>query len=205
MEWVVADLHFGDVGLLKYPERCHFKSIEEHDEYIIRQLNMFLKPGDTLYVLGDVGFRGSGEEGLLELARKIRRIECARKVLIYGNHDKFSVSDARKKLGFDEVHKGLYYYENAGAPDLSGKILFSHEPAREALDNPYVINVHGHVHNYALKLKGFYNVNIGQTNFVPTNMKKFINLARKVKSRHEYFGHEWYYQYYDLPEGGEKK
>ena len=132
MDWVVADLHFGDVGLLKHQERCKFKTIEEHDELIIRNLNMVLRPGDTLYILGDVGHRGSTAEEFEALGQKIRRIECARKVLVFGNHDHFSVHEARKVLGFDEVHKGPWYYENPSIPNISGKILFSHEPAREA-------------------------------------------------------------------------
>ena len=199
MDYVTADLHFNHRGLLRFRERQQFKTIQDHDEYVIRRLNTALKPSDTLYILGDVGFREGGS--LESLASKIRRIECAKKILIMGNHDKFSVTEAQTKLGFDEVHKGPFYYENT---DQKGRILLSHEPAYEAFHNPYVINVHGHVHNYRLKLEeeNFYNVNIGMTSFSPISMRHFEKIAqRKCKSRQERFASEWYYRFYIFEEG----
>lgn len=197
MDYVTADLHFGHKSIIKFQERNKFETIEDHDNFIIRQLNATLKPNDTLYVLGDVGFR-SPSQTLAELGQKIRRIECARKVLIMGNHDRFSPIEAISILGFDEVHRGPIYYHHAEA---HGKIILSHEPVREALDNPFVINVHGHIHNYKLNLPGFYNVNIGMNAYRPIPMNRFVNLARNCKKRTEPFGQEWYYQYYDLPKG----
>ena len=190
--FVTADLHFQHKGILGF-ERSRFKTVEEHDDFIIRSLNRHLGPNDTLYILGDVGFRNGG--GLESIARLIRRIECGRKVLIYGNHDRFSETEARTVLGFDEVHKGPIYYE---APEAPGRIILSHQPVREALDNPYVINVHGHIHNGELDEYGYYNVNIAQTGYAPQNMQTYVNIAKKLKSRTERFGEEWYYSLYNL-------
>lgn len=202
MDYVTADLHFNHTGLLNYPERAKFRSIDEHDEFIIGRLNATLKPEDTLYILGDVGFRnGTGPQGLYDLGLKVRRIECARKILVFGNHDHFSVHEAISRLGFSEAHLGPVYYES---PTVPGAIILSHEPVREAYDNPYVINVHGHVHNYALNARGFHNVNIGLTDFHPVEMQRFVDLAKNLKSRNEKFGHEWYYGYYDFSNGGKK-
>ena len=201
MDYVTADLHFGHTNLIKFPERNQFKTIDEHDEYVIRRLNSVLKPEDTLYILGDVGFRSRGGQTLAQLGQKIRRIECARKVLVMGNHDKLSPIEAQTVLGFDEVHRGPMYYEHEEA---HGKIILSHEPVREALNNPYVINVHGHIHNYKLNLDGFYNVNIGMTGFAPIPMGRFVALARNKKGRTEQFGHEWYSEAYVLSEGESK-
>lgn len=190
MDYVTADLHFGHERIIKF-ERTQFKSIEEHDEKIIRCLNSALKPGDTLYVLGDVGFRDP-LGGLPGLIGKVHRIECAKKILILGNHDKFSQTEARK-MGFDEAIKGPYYYPSKEAP---GKIILSHRPVREAFGNPYVINVHGHVHGGFLDLPGFHNVNIHMTNYVPKNMRFFEKIAKEtLKSREEGFGDEWYFEF----------
>ena len=198
MDYVTADLHFGHAALLKFPERQRFKTIKEHDEFIIRSLNSKLSPDDTLYVLGDVGFRDA-DGSLCGLAAKIKRIECKRKILVMGNHDHFSAIEAKTVLGFDEVHSGPIYYEH---PAVVGRIILSHEPVREAFDNPYVINVHGHIHNYKLDLEGFHNANIGMTGFTPLSMDRFVALAKKCKSRSERFGKEWFYGAYVFPEGG---
>lgn len=193
--YVTADLHLQHKGIISF-ERGRFKSIEEHDEYIISCLNRCLGPNDTLYILGDVGFRQGGD--LSSLGRLIKRIECRRKILVYGNHDHFSEQEALSVLGFDEVYKGPIYYPD---PEANGKIILSHQPVKEAFENPYVINVHGHIHNGTIEADGFYNVNIAQTNYLPQDIRTFVNIAKKRKSRVERFGEEWYYDLYKLKGG----
>ena len=190
--FVTSDLHLQHRKVIEF-ERHRFATIEEHDEFIIRSLNRYLGPNDTLYILGDIGFRKDGD--LHSLGALIRRIECAKKVLVYGNHDHFNEKEALSILGFDEVHKYQIYYED---PEACGKIILSHRPVREAFDNPYVINVHGHVHNGHLTAGGFYNVNIAQTGYKPQDMQRFVNLAKQLKTRVEKFGDEWYYDYYKM-------
>lgn len=186
MDYVTADLHFNHRGIIPF-ERHQFKDIKEHDEYIIRSLNKVLKPGDNLYILGDIGFRENGS--LAPISECIRRIECARKILIMGNHDHFSEIEARA-MGFDEVYKHPIYYESKDAP---GMIILSHRPVREAYDNPYVINVHGHVHGGEIDLPNYYNVNIHMTKYHLHPMRMFENIAtRTCKSRQERFPNEWY-------------
>ena len=186
MDYVTADLHFRHQRIIEF-ERHQFKDIEEHDKAIIRALNSTLRIGDTLYILGDLGFR---ENGSLEPVRDcVRRIECTKKILIMGNHDHFSIEEA-KSMGFSEVYKHPIYYESK---DAQGMILLSHRPLREAYENPYVINVHGHVHNGTVNLPNFYNVNIHMTGYIIRPMKMFENIAvHTCKSRQERFPNEWY-------------
>lgn len=186
MDYVTADLHFRHQRIIDF-ERHQFKNIEEHDKAIIRALNSTLRIEDTLYILGDLGFR---ENGSLEPIRDcVRRIECTKKILIMGNHDHFSIEEA-KGMGFSEVYKHPIYYESKDAP---GKILLSHRPLREAYENPYVINVHGHVHNGIVDLPNFYNVNIHMTGYIIQPMRMFENIAvQTCKSREERFPNEWY-------------
>ena len=199
MDYVTADLHFGHTRIISF-ERTQFKTIGEHDEYIVRSLNSFLKPDDTLYILGDVGFQTNGSYDYI--SSLVRRIECGKKILVYGNHDRFN-SDVAKNMGFDEIHKGPMYYETGLT---QGGIILSHEPVKEALDNPYVANVHGHIHNGKLKLGNYKNVNIAETNYRPMCLSAFEKeMAAKLKGRRETFGREWYYEYYDLHKAGAKK
>ena len=186
MEYVTADLHFNHKGIIPF-ERTQFKTIEEHDNRILRAINSSLGPNDVLWVLGDVGFRTDG--GLQALGEKVRRIECKKKILLMGNHDRFSMIEARG-LGFDEVYKGPIYYPSAVAP---GKIILSHRPVKEAYDNPYVINIHGHIHSGFIDLPNFFNVNIHMTGYLIRPMKEFEELANKtLKPREERYPNEWY-------------
>ena len=186
MDYVTADLHFRHQRIIEF-ERHQFKNIEEHDKAIIRALNSKLRIGDTLYILGDLGFR---ENGSLEPVRDcVRRIECTKKILVMGNHDHFSIEEA-KSMGFSEVYKHPIYYESK---DAQGMILLSHRPLREAYENPYVINVHGHVHNGTIDLPNFFNVNIHMTRYIIQPMRMFENIAiKKCKSRKEEYPNEWY-------------
>ena len=74
----IADLHFGHdfVAVLR-----ESNSTEEHDEFIIDEINSSVNDGDILWILGDIGIR-TDEETL----DKVGRLK-GRKMLISGNHD----------------------------------------------------------------------------------------------------------------------
>lgn len=58
-----------------------FDTVEEHDEYLIKQWNMAVSPRDHVWHLGDVGM--GSEEDTLAIVRRLN----GRKHLIAGNHD----------------------------------------------------------------------------------------------------------------------
>lgn len=189
-DFVTADWHFGHQRILDF-ERSRFATIEEHNDFIIERCNKRMKASDLCYVLGDVGF-GDYED----LVPFVKRIKC-RKILVMGNHDQLSVADYLR-MGFLEVHRGpVYYDENGGIGAPAGRIILSHEPVREALDNPYVINVHGHLHNSQLSLPNFFNVNVARTDYSPVDLHTFSKKAVSLtKARHESIGKEWYWNFY---------
>ena len=79
MKWFTADPHFHHESVLKMCNRP-FASITEHDDHLIEQYNRYVRPHDSLYVLGDVGWADPGNV--------LRKISCKDKHLIWGNHDK---------------------------------------------------------------------------------------------------------------------
>ena len=75
-----ADMHFGHKNIIKYCNRP-FTDAAEMDAEIIRRCNEVVKPDDTLYILGDIGF--------LPVWEQIERINQmnGKKILLWGNHD----------------------------------------------------------------------------------------------------------------------
>ena len=73
---------FINLGHNNIREHCNrpFKTVEEMDETIIRNYNSLITDRDTVYILGDVSFRGGNPDNYL------RRLK-GHKHLIIGNHD----------------------------------------------------------------------------------------------------------------------
>jgi len=176
--WVTSDWHFNHKNILNYC-RQEFSSIEEHNDLIVKNYNNLVGPDDLVYVLGDVGFVPAQE-----LSKIIEQLK-GRKVLIVGNHDILNVGQYRKMGFIDVVNHPVYYSSN---------IILSHFPLRECLDNPWAINVHGHLHNGELELPNFFNVNVELCQYYPVSMKKFEEIAKEncPQSRYQPFGQEWY-------------
>lgn len=178
--YVISDFHFNHTGILRI-ERGEFKTIEEHNQYIVDKYNSVVGEHDVCYILGDIGFNNP------KLIKKWVQKLHGYKILIKGNHDRFSTAQAIE-MGFKEVYDHPVYFNS--------KIILSHEPVREALDNPYVINVHGHVHQNDVMLPNFYNVNVASVDYLPVNMDVYIRKSFNCKDRRETWGKEWYYNFY---------
>lgn len=178
--YLISDTHFGHNNVLDF-ERFQFKTIEEHDEYIIKKWNSIIKKGDTVYHLGDVSF--SNSEKLKEIISRLNGY----KILIKGNHDK-KTNNFYLTVGFNEVYSHPIYIQD--------NIILSHQPLLEGYNNPYVINVHGHLHGSTLSLDNFICVAADQVRYEPVKLNIVIGLASKLKSRKVKFLDEWYAKYY---------
>jgi len=86
MRHFIADTHFGCEKLVMTFPRYRpgtkelFASIEEHDDYLIRAINLAVEPDDELHVLGDFASEKPGKYRM--------RIKCKHVYLTRGNHDK---------------------------------------------------------------------------------------------------------------------
>lgn len=98
MIWFTSDLHFGHANLMQYePKRQQLgTTIYDVDATIISRIREKVKPGDTLYILGDVGLTDDGY-----LKRCLECLDC-KLVLVMGNHDRRTLKHYLK-LGFDMV------------------------------------------------------------------------------------------------------
>jgi calcineurin-like phosphoesterase family protein len=117
--WFTSDTHFGHQNLVRacsnwtQKDKCRdFASVEEHDAYILEQLNRRVKPQDTLYHLGDFGLGYAWRDRMKSLREMIR---CQRLILLLGNHDHLIENKKNEDIRslFTRIEY-LYYGKMAG-------------------------------------------------------------------------------------------
>ena len=142
MEWLITDTHFNHDMLTKYCGRP-----PNFTELIIDNWKRMVKPEDTIYHLGDLGFYKKKE-----LAHIIKDLPGT-KILILGNHDRFPLA-WYMDCGFlvmDTAVVRVKYTKGIDNPRNNYyKVLLSHEP--KLIDTDLITcNVHGHFHNITSK------------------------------------------------------
>jgi calcineurin-like phosphoesterase family protein len=115
--WFSADFHLGHLKVLEYSHRP-FSSIDEMDEAIISNTNKVVKPGDTLFILGDFAFYRDQSR----TRNAIRRL-IGNKVLIKGNHDDYLKPETLAMFG--SVHDYLEIRVPDSSVERGGKRLIT--------------------------------------------------------------------------------
>ena len=96
MNYFISDLHFGHKNCLAFDNRP-FKTIEEHDEYIIKVWNETVGIDDDVYILGDISWYNSTKT--LEIFKQLN----GRLHLIKGNHDTNVLKNPELRKLFVEI------------------------------------------------------------------------------------------------------
>ena len=174
MKYFIGDTHFGDRGIIKH-ERTQFKTIEEHDQFVIESVNKRVKTTDELYILGDIGNP--------EMLRYLN----GTKYIILGNHDKRSKKEYQAFA--KEVHSYPFY--------LNRRILLSHEP-HPVIDS--VLNVHGHLHGSEIAKDNYYNTSFHQLNYKPVSLTELGQVVATLPLERAKFLEEWYADLYRFTE-----
>lgn len=170
MDFVFTDPHWGDENLRKIA-RPEFENTDALDDFMIMQWNKIVKEKDTVYVLGDLGHKNAIDKVMPQLKGK--------KILILGNHDKYSAKYYERF--FHKVYKHPIYYAN--------RIILSHIPTPV---EPGIINVHGHTHLIDIDTPFHFNVSVERTNYSPVKMKKFVDYLGTIEKPDYHFLNEWY-------------
>jgi len=168
--YFISDLHFGHANILKF-ERTQFSTIQEHDNFIIEQINKVVKLNDVLYILGDIGE-----------AENVRKLN-GRKILIMGNHDNRPINEYYTY--FTEVHDRPIYFTK--------RIVLSHEPIKV---NDSVLNIHGHIHGAKLDSRNHLNVSIAVVDYKPVPEHTPANIVGRLPKENYHFLEEWYAREY---------
>src|SRR5665213_2758323 len=97
MIYFISDLHFGHEAVIKYSKRP-FVGLNEMHETLIKNWNSWVKPQDTIYVLGDLAL--CPFKDFEPIAKRLN----GTKILIRGNHDHYSEGQYNR-LGFTVYHE----------------------------------------------------------------------------------------------------
>ena len=132
--WFTSDHHFGHARVIEYSHRP-FTSAEEMDEAFITNWNACVRPGDSVYHLGDFSFRRAEET--LHIVRRL----AGQKFLVRGNHDRWLGAPAKITEGWAWV--GDYKEIKVGEQ----KIVLCHYPFLTWRSRHHgAWHLHGHSH-----------------------------------------------------------
>lgn len=126
--WFCADMHFGHA---KVAELRGFPDTDTHDAAIMAGLERSLRPGDTLWILGDMTMGGKHRE--IEALESLGRFASERRVpmhLILGNHDRAHPQHTNSIRAEQDVQKVM---DSVGIArriktENGGRALLSHFP-----------------------------------------------------------------------------
>lgn len=139
----ISDLHLGHYNAMTILDERGFKTLDEMDQYIIKQWNSIVDPNDTVVILGDLSFYNGSKT--LSLIKQLK----GNKILIKGNHERYL-----KDPEFDiKVFNYIDRYDEI--QDGERRIICSHFPNifyngqyRKTSDGkPASYMVYGHIHN----------------------------------------------------------
>lgn len=205
--YVTSDFHFSHFNIIGYTGRP-WKTCEEMDEAIIKNMIESVPNGSILINLGDVSMIRFTS---MKRMRKIRKLVLAHKGnrelwLRTGNHDKGmesalrmkfhknkfkTVEDAWKWIGFDKI-----FTEDIALPFNDKLVVMSHYPIVINDDCCNIFNIHGHTHEKpaacmnAKNKKQYKNVCIdwAKNNYKAIKLTKILgdfNIAWKKVSSHD--------------------
>lgn len=136
--YYIADLHFGHENCLALDNRP-FKTIQDHDAFLIKQWNEKVNIDDDVYIIGDVSWHNATKT--IEIFNSLN----GNKHLIIGNHDKKFLRNKDFRDQFVEVAD----YKEITLDDRGKcRIVLCHYPI-PCFNHHYYgwYHLYGHVHN----------------------------------------------------------
>lgn len=163
MRFITADTHFFHENLLGITDFAirPFDNVTQMNQTIIDHWNERVENKDTVYHLGDIALyftrpASKSQEALLKVLNQLN----GHLVLVKGNHDSRALFkfldqnnyllDGKPKFEFHDVGVLLKYDHR--------QYYMTHYPMMLGIA-PQIINLHGHIHHYAVAAKE--NINVG--------------------------------------------
>lgn len=188
--WFSSDLHLSHENIIKFCGRP-FTDVHQMNDALRTYHNMFVKPEDHWYCLGDVTLeRGSkGSQQAKDFIAEMKRWH-GHKRLILGNHDHFP-TEVYLEAGFEKIYGTWRGIEN---------LLLSHFPLHPKSLYGVEANVHGHIHNnegiyeplvfvdrrtQRVKYVPYINLSVEVTNYRPFHLDDVKAMIGKAKGEWE--------------------
>lgn len=170
--YYTSDLHIGHGNCLNFDNRP-FRDLVEMEEELIRRWNQKVRQEDTVYILGDIGYKvtiGHMNHFLSQLN--------GRKILIQGNHDYGLLHQQEPLVGFSEIHH-LYQLRDQGY-----LVVLCHYPMLVwNQSHRGSIHLYGHVHECIMAqqrhpflgcIPNAYNVGCMNWNYEPVCLQEIL-------------------------------
>ncbi|MGL5646668.1 MAG: metallophosphoesterase [Clostridium sp.] len=163
--YAAADWHLGHENILQY--RPQFKTIEEHDKYIVDRCNEIVNPTDTLILVGDIILSDSA-------LAQLDRVHCRNVILVPGNHD-----GERCMIPFGNFKRVTGALVRR-LPNHGQVCVFSHIPVHPMCLDRWQVNVHGHKHDSIVQDDRYFNCTLDLNNCTPVALD---HIAETFKER----------------------
>lgn len=162
----IADTHFYHEKIIDMCNRP-FDNVEEMNRKLIENWNKKVDNGDTVYILGDLVFKGGKEETI-----KILKQLNGTKVLLKGNHDRYV-----GQRDFDECFK--FIREIHQVNDNKRQVIVSHYPIVDYAGMYYgAFMVYGHIHNKYVPHKNMFCASVENINYEPVTLDELIEIYK---------------------------
>lgn len=162
--YATSDIHFYHDNIMRFVDHRsdNFNNIVECNNRVIENYNNIITNEDTVYFVGDLSCgKHNGEKIKQEMLAEILNQMNGKKILIMGNHDKFSKSFYMKH--FDEVHDFLWFGDTLMIHYPLVEHEYTHRKERNHLDKKLKAKtiIHGHVHDFTVEVDdGIKRVNV---------------------------------------------
>lgn len=182
--WLTSDWHFNHDREFVWGARG-FHNVQEMNEAIVARHNSKVRPGDTVYVLGDCAL-GGGEPHILEANKKLIESLNGNIHIVRGNHDtdrRVTMYESCKNvvspiLYADMLHYKGYHFYLSHFPTMTGNL------EKESLKQ-CTCNLFGHTHqitNFYMDMPFLYHVGCDSQNCYPVLLDDIIEeMKEKVK------------------------
>lgn len=173
--WFISDTHFHHYNIIKYANRP-FQSVSEMNEFMVEQWNIYVKPSDHIYHLGDVTMLRDNQGRGLEILKRCN----GHKRLIMGNHDHYHIKHY------------VNHFEKVMAMNVIDRYRFTHIPVHPDSFGNVAANIHGHIHEkpdyqpvchidketQRLIVKPYINISVERTNYHPISLEQIKEMVK---------------------------